>query len=75
MSVLSVYRRKGGGYVLSHGPMRSGHPTAGGQSLVLIGVVESEHVGAQVARKLAEKSQAFVSAKSFDEALPLGKHA
>jgi hypothetical protein len=59
--------------------MGVGHSTAGGQSLMRVGVVESEalgaHVCARVARQLAQKSQAFVPAKLFDGATPPGKHS
>jgi len=79
MSVLSVYRRTGGGYVLSHEPMGVLHPNASDRSLVRMGVVESESLGAtlgvQVAHQLAQKSKALVSAKSFDEQTPRGTHA
>ena len=71
MSVLNVYRRKGGGYLLSHEPMETTHSTVGARSFARIGVVESETFGAnlgeEVAHQLAQRSQAFVSAKLFDE--------
>jgi hypothetical protein len=56
MSVLSVYRRKGGGY---------------GEPLVGIGVLESEtltaDLAANVARQLAGSAHALVSVECFEE--------
>ena len=71
MSVLRVYRRRGGGYVLSRDSMETTPSTVGDPTLVRIGVVESEtfgaHLGQEVAHQLARGSQAFVPATLFDE--------
>ena len=71
MSVLSVYRRKGGGYLLSSKPMSAQQAQVYDEPLVGIGVVESESLStdfaAQVAQQLSQCAHALVSAKSFDE--------
>lgn len=71
MSVLSVYRRKGGGYLLSSQPMSAKQAEGYGEPLVGIGIVESEalatDLAAQVAQQLAQSAHALVSAESFDE--------
>ena len=70
MSVLSVYRRTGGGYVLS--PARMAASPSQDQDEPMVGVVESETFGAllsaHVARQLTYASRAFVSAEVFDDA-------
>lgn len=70
MSVLSVYRRTGGGYVLS--PARMAATPSQDHDGALVGVVESETFGAlldaHVARQLTYASRAFVSAELFDDA-------
>jgi hypothetical protein len=78
MSVLSVYRRTGGGYVLSHEPMRARHTRHADEPLMGIGVVESELLGAKLrahlAQQLAQASHAFVSAELFDGRGRVGGH-
>jgi hypothetical protein len=71
MSILSVYRRTGGGYVFSPEPMTAGQTRDYAELLVGIGMVESEALGpnlaATVARQLAQSAYAVVSAALFDE--------
>jgi len=71
MSILSVYRRTGGGYVFSPEPMTAGQTRDYAELLVGIGMVESEALGpnlaAIVARQLAQSAYAVVSAALFDE--------
>jgi hypothetical protein len=71
MSILSVYRRTGGGYVFSPEPMTARQTRDYAELLVGIGIVESETLGpnlaAIVARQLAQSAYAVVSATLFDE--------
>lgn len=74
MSILSVYRRNGGGYLLSPGPMTAGEAGACCPSVVGIGVIETEALGtdlaAEVTSQLRDSTYAVVSAASFEDSRP-----
>ena len=70
MSILCVYRRNGGGYLLSSEPMTAQQSRDYAERLVGIGVVESEtlaaNLAASVAGQLAASTYAVVPASLFD---------
>lgn len=76
MCVLSVYRRKGGGYVLSPEPMSAKQAQDYNEPLVGIGVVGSEKLevslAANIAQQLAQGAYARVSAEAFDTVVSRG---